>query len=559
MLSAEVLWINDEAIRRLGGTYKDGMSRHDFLRRFAYGIQNTECFQNLTFDRTDNKLFLAERYGGKGVGDNGGGVRCGTDGPFQVKGIGTNCLVGDGEEFVHSYGGLDAPMAITESIFTIVLGKVLPIGTVDIYGLISTGPNAAYESKDKPCWGVLLVRESCVRPAHFLPAPDFNFTTVHRSLMKKDFARTRNAVRALRAQLKNDSQFTVFIGRFLANCANQFAFARVARILHGTISPSNISLDGRWLDMPLASFLNGGVNYATATYFYTEALSILEPLIELLDTYSKYNGVNLNASPLIDYYSEQLDGYFAYHIGFLIGISDEQSDEIVATNEWRTVATCADKIINSGGEVVFERAKADIDDPVACLVEGMFISLCAIERARPFLETAFKGEQYDFSELASAFRLVLTAASENGKTKYRDYKQFRLCAAIRALKRARFSTYFYLETIDSETRRLCESMNKEDVSRYIDECRDIADWVFGIDEQYVISLFQNDSVSIHYDIKEAFYVLDRQGASKDRFYDYGSLLDAIEQLERHHTMIRNLDFRPYLIRFKEVLCTLEAS
>ncbi|HAI2223197.1 TPA: MchC protein, partial [Escherichia coli] len=40
------------------------------------------------------KVFHAERYGGSGIQRNGGGARCGFDGNYQVKRIGSNPLVG---------------------------------------------------------------------------------------------------------------------------------------------------------------------------------------------------------------------------------------------------------------------------------------------------------------------------------------------------------------------------------------------------------------------------------------------------------------------------------
>jgi hypothetical protein len=66
-----------------------------------------------------------ERYGGTGIGANGGGARCinyeagdptsapdGTRRMFQAMGTGQNPVVGQHDDREHSYGGLDALKAI---------------------------------------------------------------------------------------------------------------------------------------------------------------------------------------------------------------------------------------------------------------------------------------------------------------------------------------------------------------------------------------------------------------------------------------------------------------
>ena len=49
-----------------------------FGETFGYMVKNGATFDNLEFDEADTKQFLAERYGGFGIGHNGGGARCGS-------------------------------------------------------------------------------------------------------------------------------------------------------------------------------------------------------------------------------------------------------------------------------------------------------------------------------------------------------------------------------------------------------------------------------------------------------------------------------------------------
>lgn len=65
---------------------------------------------------SSHKIFHAERYGGSGIQRNGGGARCGFDGSYQIKGMGTNPLVGKGTDGRHSNGALGAIHAIYEAL-----------------------------------------------------------------------------------------------------------------------------------------------------------------------------------------------------------------------------------------------------------------------------------------------------------------------------------------------------------------------------------------------------------------------------------------------------------
>lgn len=125
-----------------------------FGETFGYLVKNGVTFDNLEFDEADTKLFLAERYGGFGIGYNGGGARCGSLGPFQVKGCGKNLLAGADQDVHHSYGGFKALYAAHEAIYGSILEGILPLGAVRILGIILTGADGAYVLKDvERGWG----------------------------------------------------------------------------------------------------------------------------------------------------------------------------------------------------------------------------------------------------------------------------------------------------------------------------------------------------------------------------------------------------------------------
>src|SRR5690606_31109938 len=115
---------------------------------------------------------FAERYGGFGLGTNGGGARVANINDAQIKGIGANALAGQGAPKSHSYGGLDIQSAVKEIIYSRLLNKISPIGAQAIQGLILLDEvSALHNGKKAP--SVLMVREPVARPGHFLPCANF--------------------------------------------------------------------------------------------------------------------------------------------------------------------------------------------------------------------------------------------------------------------------------------------------------------------------------------------------------------------------------------------------
>lgn len=291
LISGETAWINPDAAYQAGANDKAA-----FFSRFAYAIADTRWIEALRFDRHERRMFRAERYGGAGIGDNGGGVRVGNDGQFQVKGIGRNELCGSGADTFHSYGALNAPEAIYEAIYSAILNKLMPVGAIGVHGVMATGVQAAYYRFNdwaagdyQQGWGALLVRERCQRPSHYIRAGLFKPAESGSGVMASDVARTRATNRQLFRQCGDANQAIRYFGKFLQNCANQFAFARVARIVHGTLSPSNIAVDGRWVDLACTSFVQGGENSGYLVPFYREPEAVVHVFKEWFEGFAKYN------------------------------------------------------------------------------------------------------------------------------------------------------------------------------------------------------------------------------------------------------------------------------
>jgi hypothetical protein len=530
-----------------------------FLQNNAYAIQSTECFESVEFDNQDSKTLVAERYGGPGVGSNGGGARCGNWGDVQLKGIGANYMAGDHGDYVHKYGGLDAPLAIVETIYTYTLNKVLPLGAVKIHGLIFVGENTGYNiEKDEPCWGLIMVRDKCIRPAHFMRAPLFKPHSKHKQILVGDVGRMRILNKRIANALENHNEFIALLGKYLQNCANQFDFARAARIMHGSVTASNISVDGRWLDVPLSSFVDGGINYKMASIFYDEHIEPLSWAIELLHSYGKYNNIVLNPKPLTDYYNEQFYAHFRYYMGFVLGFSLEMSKEFNTVN-WYFITDLFYKTIHSGKSISMYRATRNPKDPVHALIAALFLSTASPSAAKNDFKAAGIAEE-NSAKAVNYFSQIMTQAFnvQAAKLTKISSKSFRVSTALYALKRAYLSEVFFLPAIDIEVRTLISTKTPEDIAPLINSYRDLTDWIFEADTD-TICLFKSPELQISYLKNTECYELSIAPSTSAHFNSFSSIFGAIQELDEEMIHINSFSFKTYFENLYRVIPLIETA
>lgn len=230
------------------------LSERDIIDQLSYTVSSDSSNRD-----AEGKVFYAERYGGIGMGPHGGGARCGYDGAlYQVKGIGPNPLVGFTEATGQRDGILPLQSAFHEMIWSRILQDKLPFGVVECLAIvaldsrkragISIGTNAKR---------ALMIREICVRPAHFERAAYFRKKpydpVADRS---KDVLRVAAMCGKLPSALEllldcrdipSDNVILDGLSNLAHRQALQLAFAR-SHFLYHSISSSNIAMDGRWLD-----------------------------------------------------------------------------------------------------------------------------------------------------------------------------------------------------------------------------------------------------------------------------------------------------------------------
>ena len=532
----------------------------NLIQENAYVIKDTPSFAKLKLDPSDTKTLMAERYGGWGIGKNGGGGRCGNSENYQLKGIGANCMVGDHDDQIHKYGGLDAPLAIIEIINTHLLSSLLPLGAVKIRGLLLIGEKSAiYHHPANQCWGVIMLRDNCLRPAHFMRAPLFKPRSKYSTSLSCDVARIRRLNKGLFKSFKDPNEFVRYLGKFLGNCANQFGFARAARIMHGTLSPSNTTMNGQWLDLPLATLLAGGVNQSLSSDFYTEHAAPVNYAVELLHGFSKYNGLQLNPAPLANYYAEQFEAYFRMHIGFVLGI--EHFAKRVGSTQWKPITEAFDAVIHSGVNFTTREISANDNDPVHGLIAAFFVSVYSSELAQPFLLKAKMSKtniqrimNHSVEIMDAVWNLYQTENSFRGKNK----NHFFVGMALVALKRAYLSTVFFSPLVAENVWNLCQSKTPDAVLPLIDSYRGLIDWIFEAPNEQII-LFQSDVVKIAYKLSEGIYSIERSGVHLKSVSHYGELLAYLGNFNRSDFIVENFCFFDFFIKLDRVIPLMRSS
>jgi hypothetical protein len=540
---ADAVWVR-------GGFYSEDVAdtHRRFSEQFSYLIRDSECFSSLRFD-SDQRLMIAERYGGEGIGTNGGGVRCGNWGAFQIKGIGCNPLVGTRDNVWHSYGGLNAQDAIYEAIYAEALSRILPCGVVTVFGVILTANDAAYSEVGERGWGALLVREICLRPGHFLRSRAYRPTPGTKAHIARDTARVRDVNRGLHSRFAAVRDVVRWLGQFLQNCANQLAFARVARIAHGAITPSNLCFDGRWIDLTNVSFIDGGTNVGGRPAFYEEPAAVVNCLVEFAETFGKYNEIELTVRPLVDYYFQQLEGYNKYYLSTLFGISPKLVSGCTSKAEYLLLVQQASLVLHSGNCVVDCWPEAIVaNDPVIALQSALFVSLSNPTRAFEQL-SRLRGIDSRFrpQEMVTAFKEVVASAFQNAKNDFGNMVGFVHLCAIEALKRSLFVEYFYKRRLIGGIRRVLDT-DPYAARALIEDSIEITEWLFAPPEAGTTSLFRGNGLSLSFRAQNGTFVFEssRTGTTSTH-RDVQSLIEAVQSCANADFITHGYNFKTNLL------------
>lgn len=315
---SEVVWINKELIQEYEIELDENVIKSELLENFSYVSKGYAKKTRIV--TSDKKSFMADQYGSRHEICNGGSARCGLNGYFQIKGIGRNPLVAANMSESHSHGKLFIDEAISEAIWGEICHKHLPCGAIRTLAIIKTNIKHKFgyldDAPDKHC--ALAIREVSVRPAHFERCTFFWPEESYSFLRDNDANRVIKAVPYLPSLLLGDNK-NASIGDALNimvdRLACQIAASRVKGIPHGSLTSSNISVDGRFLDFGTITAVPDFGNYVLANgvgAVWDDHELIESWLINFIDTLNHYSRGGLTLSQIRDYsskFSKLLDEY----------------------------------------------------------------------------------------------------------------------------------------------------------------------------------------------------------------------------------------------------------
>ena len=491
---------------------------------------------------------VVERYGGRGIGEHGGGARAANIGNYQCKGIGLTPVAGESENSNYTHGTLDLADAVYEAIYSEVLSRVLPVGVAKCHGVLHTGKDAAfeftsdYENGLNKTHGAILLREICERPGHYLRAGTYKVRAEYKDLICDDVTRIRHVIREFTQQFNNHNEFIAYMGKFIGACANQFSFARVAGIVHGGVTPSNLCVDGRWIDLSTSSFLDRGRNYLiTHLPFYNEQEISLHVLNEWVYTYCKYNGVDFNITTLADYYQQQLQAYTDYHSAYAFGLPRDTVASLEDKPEYNQLSEELMQVLMPAGRVyILEHLYFKEDDPLLCYLEASFSGLVD--------DMASSNQQ---SLLLQLFRRL----HQQDDSRY-GLATLIKCSLIKAFKRSYLAAFFYRNQVRGSIEAIIESDRVQAFSGLIDDHLAVSDWVF--DDQFGTSeiIFKSADLTIELDLENNLYLAGCSDGVSQSFSAIEQIMQS-ELMQEQNFSICDYDFSAYMLRLASSLSLLD--
>jgi hypothetical protein len=564
LLNTETVWMNEAETDSIEKVLNAPLSPESFADFFSYVPQKNQCFDAASLDLDDRRVYQAERYGGGGVGENGGGGRVGNYANFQVKGAGPNPVTNSTSTW-YSYGSLNLVDAAYEAIFSTVLNDLLPLGCAKIYGIIFTSQTGAFHSLNggtqdpqlSPASGALLVREPTLRPAHFMRADAFK--PAKPSNLMKDSNRVRIVNKRLKDKFAGDNEFIRYLGTFLLSSAKQFAFALAARITHGALTSSNICLDGRWIDLTEARFLSGGKNFNGLNAFYDDLKIPAHIMSELAYIFAKSNVVNFNLAPLLAYYQRVFDSCFTYYGLGILGLPPAELTKIAEGDDGKLVAGAFFSVITR-----HKKSLPDVDDvpdpedPVIDFIRSLYRSLANDGAALSALEAALSHTQLDAGALAAAFKnVVLKSLGPADGNDAAAAGRKRIAYAIKALRWAYLSSFFYKKRLISHLYYLSHQEPPVGVGQFIAGCINDAKWIFSTATSGSIPLLEFAGVRVSFEESRNVYIV-----SADECHEFARYADCLDFMaDRYPGAVLSGNFDPsfYLHGIRQVLTALESD
>ncbi|MEC6908659.1 protein adenylyltransferase SelO family protein [Photobacterium piscicola] len=344
----ELVWFNNDLLKKYNINGSKEEIETFLLNEYSYVLPNYADSNRLIFNEC--KTFWADRYGSRHEVCNGGSARCGVDGAFQVKGIGVTPLVAQNMSKSHSHGKLFLDEAISEAIWGEICHQHLPFGSIRTLAIIKTNVQEGFSYSDncpkKPC--ALAIREFSIRPAHFERATFFWPFPEYISLRNDDTARVKECINYLPrlfglsdSILSSKKELFDCLKNLVLRIAKQIAYSRVKGIPHGSLTSSNIGIDGRFLDFGTITAVPDFGNYVIANgvgAVWDDHLLITQWLKNLFVNIEKYSCLNDNLSQndintLIENFINELNYQENYAILEELDVKNKSKDNLILAGD----------------------------------------------------------------------------------------------------------------------------------------------------------------------------------------------------------------------------------
>lgn len=316
----KILWLNlreAEQDIRFVDLNRD-QKRYEALLIDLCGFVKIDAETPLELFGTDTAMAFADRYGGDGIGKNGGSGRAGLLNGYYVKGLGRTDLVSSLTDRDHASGGAFLEEAVRETIYGEITALEFPHGGVSTLAIIDTGIEKHWSSGSRSHERrVLLIRRQFLRPAHFVRASNFVSRTANSGLM--DRHRVEANLKNIFESASNPWSFNKMLARLAGNIAEQLAYGYIHLLVHGSPTLSNMTLSGQLVDFGAASSVPGWENVATMRKWRPIAVVVRELHTQMnimIDNYLRYAGDGDRGSLNTEQIHTIIDHMFHKRLGF---------------------------------------------------------------------------------------------------------------------------------------------------------------------------------------------------------------------------------------------------
>lgn len=349
-----------------------------------------------------------DRYGGTGIGTNGGAGRAAIVNGLYLKGIGTTPLIGKGSHISHSSGVAYLEECARELALACVLSAELPYGALLPVCIVARAEEVSWQTqqglKHKTC--AILARKPFIRPAHFVRANGYEPVSGVNEF-SIDCRRVEANIQLVRDAIGDDCFISALEDCFTA-AAHQFAYASAWNITLGGVSLSNIDLGAKVVDfggvgsMPYWGAFGESAGSPLSNSALSSLATALDDLFSDLRRYSSISTQKLS-SAITRTHSAIASSYYSrlhFEILRVMGFTSRQSD-LVLKSENSKVLLGLERIKSQ-----MARYAGDLDSSWGNQNGEVDVDHCElVEASVSLLSTSGCGNREEIAQLAKRRRI----------------------------------------------------------------------------------------------------------------------------------------------------------